>query len=270
MHPNGFSSPVVQVLIQLLSSPAELWELRTKSYLGKLPCRQTAHWDFVSTTSQPRVSPAWSKGAALHDRVNKAKSQAWWWGRTVFSSDSVATNPWLPSGLVQAFAPMSSCKCCCSMVLWLEFCEEETQTLCAVLYLWNKHICWLQVVFLLLLTFQPTVKTEILNDETCLNLWTPSTLYYFRFRQILFLPVIIMAAGVNIYLEQIMCACVCLCLCVFICVRHSQRREKKQRRWRKSASKQAAVAMVSVIFHRFLTFLLYFLSLNQTTQLLCC
>lgn len=141
LHPNGFSSPVVQVLIQLLSSPAELWEVRTKSYLGKLPCRQTAHWDFVSTTSQPRVSPAWSKGAALHDRVNKAKSQAWWRGgrRTVFSSDSVPPNPWLPSGLVQAFVRMSLFKCCCSMVLWLEFCEEEN-FVCSVAFVEHEHL----------------------------------------------------------------------------------------------------------------------------------
>lgn len=132
LHPNDFSSPVVQVLILLLSSPAELWEVRTKSYLGKLPCRQTAHWDFVSTTSQPRVSPAWSKGAALHDRVNKAESQAWWGGRTVFSSDSIATNPWLPSGLVCGCI-CASLRKCWSLVLWQEFCAQVAQTWCAVL-----------------------------------------------------------------------------------------------------------------------------------------
>lgn len=50
----------------------------TQIYPGKLPCRQTAHWDFVSTTSQPSASPVWSNGATLHDRVNNAQSQRWW------------------------------------------------------------------------------------------------------------------------------------------------------------------------------------------------
>lgn len=134
LHPSGFSSPVVQVLIQLLSSPAELWEVRTKSYLGKLPCRQTAHWDFVSTTSQPRMSPAWSKGAAFHDRVNKAKSQAWWGGRTIFSSDSVATNPWLPSGLMQVFAPCVSAAVLCFSD-WSS--AKRRLKLCA-----QRCVCW--------------------------------------------------------------------------------------------------------------------------------
>lgn len=82
----------------LLSLPAEPGEVRTQCYPGKLPCRQTAHWDFVSTTTQPSASPVWSNGATLHDRVNKAESQAWWakevvFFHVIFSCDSNATSP---------------------------------------------------------------------------------------------------------------------------------------------------------------------------------
>lgn len=68
---------------------------------------------------------------------------------------------------------------------------------------------------------------------------------------------------------QILCAIVCLPLRVFVCQAQPEKGDEAEKE-EEVCKKQPAVSMVTVLFHRFVAFRRYFLSLNQTMQQLCC